>query len=264
MPTTSGPRGCGPTARPSGSPKPDRTPTGASMPTTSRATNAGSGRNSISMSRTAPRAASGPIARRHGSPTSTGTNSTPTTARAGSAPSTATIVLDPRNREAHGLWSDGEAVWVVDGGRTAVFAYDLGSGDFLDEYNLAPANGDPRGIWSDGVTLWVSDHGGQAPLRLPPARTGGVRGVQPRARRGGELRGALAGRQQQPARHLVRRRRDVRRGRARPPRLQLQHARRGRHKPRLAHAQRHRHRRVLTRQTRVRSSRSHGGDGDDG
>ena len=50
-------------------------------------------------------------------------------------------------------------MWVLDGGKNALFGYDLASGELIAEYALDSANGDPRGIWSDGVTVWVSDHG---------------------------------------------------------------------------------------------------------
>ena len=41
---------------------------------------------------------------------------------------------------------------------TALFGYDLASGELLAEYALDDDNDDPRGIWSDRVTVWVSDH----------------------------------------------------------------------------------------------------------
>ena len=68
------------------------------------------------------------------------------------------IALAARNSAARGIWSDGEAMWVLDGGKDSLFAYDLASGDLLGEYELASANGDPHGIFFDGVTFWVSDH----------------------------------------------------------------------------------------------------------
>ena len=60
-------------------------------------------------------------------------------------------------------------MWVLDGGKNSLFAYDLASGELLAEYTLASTNGDPRGLWSDGVTIWVSDHGAKRLLayRLP-------------------------------------------------------------------------------------------------
>ena len=60
-------------------------------------------------------------------------------------------------------------MWVLDGGKDSLFAYNLGSGDLLSEYALDSANGDPHGIWSDGVTVWVSDHGAKRlfAYRLP-------------------------------------------------------------------------------------------------
>ena len=50
-------------------------------------------------------------------------------------------------------------MWVLDGGKNALFAYDLATGELIAEYALDSANNDPRGLWSDGVTIWVSDHG---------------------------------------------------------------------------------------------------------
>ena len=50
-------------------------------------------------------------------------------------------------------------MWVLDGGKNALFAYDLATGELIAEHALDSSNDDPRGLWSDGVTLWVSDHG---------------------------------------------------------------------------------------------------------
>ena len=49
-------------------------------------------------------------------------------------------------------------MWVLDGGKDSLFAYDLASGELLAEYALDPTNDDPHGIWSDRVTVWVSNH----------------------------------------------------------------------------------------------------------
>ena len=130
-----------------------------------------------------PARASGPTARRPGSPTTTGTGSTPTTSRAGSAPSTTTSSSTRGTSTRTVFWSDDETVWVVDGERAALFAYDLGSGDFLAEYRLNFATDTPRGVWSrrgDGLGLRRCS---QAPLRLPPARGAAGRVDQARARR---------------------------------------------------------------------------------
>ena len=72
--------------------------------------------------------------------------------------------LDPDNDEATGLWSDGETLWVAqnsDGGGDGVYAYDLASGERLEdrEFELDGANLAPRGLWSDRTTIWVSDSG---------------------------------------------------------------------------------------------------------
>ena len=60
-------------------------------------------------------------------------------------------------------------MWVLDGVKDSLFAYDIASGDLLAEYELSSANDDPHGIWSDGVTIWVSDHGAKRlfAYRLP-------------------------------------------------------------------------------------------------
>ncbi|MCY3694038.1 MAG: cadherin-like beta sandwich domain-containing protein [Chloroflexi bacterium] len=68
------------------------------------------------------------------------------------------IALDERNADVRGIWSDGLVMWVLDGDRNAVFAYDLGGG-LLAWYRLDPAGGAPQGIWSDGVSVWVSAEG---------------------------------------------------------------------------------------------------------
>ena len=80
------------------------------------------------------------------------------------------IALAERNRDARGIWSGDETMWVLDGrARTALFAYDLASGELLAEYELASANDDLHGIWSDGTSVWVSDHGAKRlfAYRLP-------------------------------------------------------------------------------------------------
>ena len=145
------------------------------------------------------------------------------------------FVLAERNADARGIWSDEETMWVLDGRTDALFAYDLASGELLAEYELDAANDDPRGIWSDGVTIWVSDHGAKRLIayRLPapegPAAEDAERQDLERVRDEEFPNTVLSrGRQQQPARHLVGRRRDVRGRRERRPRLQLQHARRHR------------------------------------
>ena len=72
--------------------------------------------------------------------------------------------LDAGNDEATGLWGDGETIWVAqnsDGGGDSVYAYDLASGERLEEreFELDGANLAPRGLWSNGETIWVSDSG---------------------------------------------------------------------------------------------------------
>ena len=62
------------------------------------------------------------------------------------------------------MWSDGTTLWVADnadGAGDAVYAYDLASGERVEEreFDLAEANRAPRGIWSDRSVVWVSDSG---------------------------------------------------------------------------------------------------------
>ena len=69
------------------------------------------------------------------------------------------------NDLATGMWSDGTTLWLVDnpdGAGDAVYAYDLESGERVEEreFELDERNRAPRGIWSDGEgAVWVSDSG---------------------------------------------------------------------------------------------------------
>ena len=68
------------------------------------------------------------------------------------------------NDKATGLWSDGTTLWIADnsdGAGDAVYAYDLKSGERVEEreFELDERNRAPRGFWSDGETVWVSDSG---------------------------------------------------------------------------------------------------------
>jgi len=67
--------------------------------------------------------------------------------------------LDARNRFSHGLWSDGETVWIADSGQDKLFAYRLRDGARLPDrdLDLDERNRDPRGIWSDGTLMYVVD-----------------------------------------------------------------------------------------------------------
>ena len=148
-------------------------------------------------------------------------------------------------------------MWVLDGVKDSLFAYDIASGDLLAEYELSSANDDPRGIWSDGVTIWVSDHGAKRLIAyrlpvLPDAETdSGEEGAD------GEARELERNRDEEFPNTVLRRASNN------SPRgiwsdgdvmyvadesderaLHLQHARRDRRPARLAHAQRRRHRRV--------------------
>ncbi|MCY3569283.1 MAG: Ig-like domain-containing protein, partial [Chloroflexi bacterium] len=69
------------------------------------------------------------------------------------------IVLAGANRFAHGVWSDGDVIWVSDSGADRIFAYRLATGERLEarEFDLHEDNRDPRGIWSDGASMYVLD-----------------------------------------------------------------------------------------------------------
>ena len=61
-----------------------------------------------------------------------------------------TISLDGANSASSGVWSDGTALWVVDGVADRVYAYDLSSGARVaarDIYTLDAGNTHARGIW---------------------------------------------------------------------------------------------------------------------
>ena len=97
-------------------------------------------------------------------------------------------------------------------GKDSLLAYDLASGELLDECELASGNGDPHGLFYDGVAFWVSGHGGK---RLFAYRLeAGGDGTDALDRNRDEKfprHGAEPAQQQQPARPLARRRRHVRR-----------------------------------------------------
>ena len=84
------------------------------------------------------------------------------------------------HRNATGLWSDGEQMWVADGGSavhvycldsaapchqaeersteaTTALIYDTGDDEVADSFGLPDANDNPSGAWSDGEWIWVAD-----------------------------------------------------------------------------------------------------------
>ena len=68
------------------------------------------------------------------------------------------------HNRATGMWSDGVTLWLAhngDGADDAVYAYDLESGERVEEreFELDEANRAPRGVASDGVTMWIADSG---------------------------------------------------------------------------------------------------------
>ena len=72
--------------------------------------------------------------------------------------------LDSGHDKPSGQWSDGATLWVLengDGADDAIYAYDLKSGERVEEreFELAERNRAPRGVWSDHTTIWVSDSG---------------------------------------------------------------------------------------------------------
>ena len=72
--------------------------------------------------------------------------------------------LDGGNDRATGVWSDGTTLWVADnadGAGDAVYAYDLASGERVEEreFELDERNRAPRGVWSDRAVIWISDSG---------------------------------------------------------------------------------------------------------
>ncbi len=72
--------------------------------------------------------------------------------------------LDSGHDKPTGMWSDRTTLWLLDnpdGAGDAVYAYDLDSGERVEEreFALDGTNRAPRGIWSDGETLWVADSG---------------------------------------------------------------------------------------------------------
>ena len=68
--------------------------------------------------------------------------------------------LDSRNRFSHGIWSDGQTMWISDSGRDLLFAYDIVTGDRVPELDiqLHEDNRDPRDIWSNGEVIYVLDN----------------------------------------------------------------------------------------------------------
>ena len=72
--------------------------------------------------------------------------------------------LDGGHGSPSGLWSDGTTLWILengDGTDDAVYAYDLASGERVEdrEFELDNTNRAPRGVWSDRTVIWVSDSG---------------------------------------------------------------------------------------------------------
>ena len=72
--------------------------------------------------------------------------------------------LDSGHDSPTGAWSDGSVLWLAengDGADDAVYAYDLKTGERVEEreFELAESNRAPRGLWSNGKTAWVADSG---------------------------------------------------------------------------------------------------------
>ena len=124
------------------------------------------------------------------------------------------FALHSDNHDPRGIWSDGETKWVLDDRGGALFAYDLDTGELLGEYALDSANDQPHDIWSDSHTVWVSNHDPKRlfayGLPVVPADDEGEDLALERVRDEEFTQALEPRREQQPARHLVRRRRDVR------------------------------------------------------
>ena len=72
--------------------------------------------------------------------------------------------LDSTHDKPSGMWSDGTTLWLLengDGADDAVYAYDLESGERVEEreFELDERNRAPRGLWSDRTVIWISDSG---------------------------------------------------------------------------------------------------------
>ena len=72
--------------------------------------------------------------------------------------------LDSGHDAPTGAWSDGSVLWLAengDGADDAVYAYDLATGERVEEreFALTETNRAPRGFWSDRSVVWVSDSG---------------------------------------------------------------------------------------------------------
>ena len=67
------------------------------------------------------------------------------------------------NDDPRGIWSDGDAMFVVNNqtGDYQVYAYRMSDGTRVPRRDIAldDGNGNPRGAWGDGGELWVADDG---------------------------------------------------------------------------------------------------------
>ena len=124
--------------------------------------------------------------------------------------------LDSGHDSPSGMWSDGSTLWLAengDGADDSVYAYDLATGERVEEREFALARHQPRAARHlvrrrDRVGLGQRPG---TPLRLPPRGRGACRGARVRTRRA----------QQRCARHLVGRRDDVGAGQPRRCALRL-------------------------------------------
>ena len=72
--------------------------------------------------------------------------------------------LDGGNDKSTGMWSNGATLWILDnadGAADAIYAYDLESGERVEEreFALDERNRAPRGVCSDRTVVWISDSG---------------------------------------------------------------------------------------------------------
>ena len=106
--------------------------------------------------------------------------------------------LHSGNGAPEGAWTDGETVWVVEGGNDKLYAYSLtGVRREQHEFDLHDDNGSPLGVWSDGRIVWGLGPHRHLRLRLLPHRGAG--------QAAGAVRIRPHPRQCQSPRHLVRR-----------------------------------------------------------
>ena len=70
------------------------------------------------------------------------------------------ILPAAENADPRGLWSDGETLWVADGGDAVLYRYSLADRTATPTTFATPgSDGGNRGVWSDNETVWVASIG---------------------------------------------------------------------------------------------------------